>query len=136
VQYNLGYFLQKNWSFVLIKKDKIIFKSKLKGLDPLVFCIKKYKKEMRGAVIFDKIVGRAAACLLAYTKVKEVWTPTISRDARRILAKTKIKVVYKREVKSIMDRKGSDLCPMEKLSRKMKPAELIKFLLDLRRKKV
>lgn len=141
-KYSLEYFLQKSWTFVLVKNGKIIYKSKSQRLKPLIFSVKNYKKEMRGAVVFDKIVGRAAACLLAYAKAEEVWTPMISRDAKKIFAKSKIKVAYEREVKNVMNQRGNDLCPMEKLSRKMKPKELIKFLLrgkkecrlDLRRK--
>jgi len=117
--FNLDYFLEKRWSFVLIKNGKIIFKSKAKRLKPLIFCLKKHQKEMRGAIVFDKIVGRAAAMLLAYAKVKEAWTPTISQDAKKYLKKNKIKIEFKKEVKNIMNRKGDDLCPMEKLSQKM-----------------
>lgn len=74
---------------------------------------------MRGAIAFDKIVGRAAAMLLTYAKVKEIWTLTISQDAKKYLKKSKIKIEFKKEVKNIMNQKGDDFCPMEKLSRKM-----------------
>lgn len=127
--YNLDCFLAKPWSFVLIKNGKIIFKSKAERLKPLIFCIKKHKKEMRGAIAFDKIVGRVAAMLLAHAKVKEVWTPIISQDARKYLKKNKINVEYKKEVKNIMNQRGDDLCPMEKLSRKM-GKKIIKRLLN------
>lgn len=85
---------------------------------------------MRGATVFDKMVGRAAAILLAYARVKEVWTPMVSKNARKILAGNEIKLIFKKEVRNIMNRKGDDLCPMEKLSRKMKPVELIKLFLQ------
>jgi len=85
---------------------------------------------MRGATVFDKMVGRAAVILLVYAKVKEIWTPVVSRNAKRILAKNEIKLVFQKEVRNIMNRRGDDLCPMEKLSRKMKPVELIKLLLQ------
>ncbi|PIU78770.1 MAG: hypothetical protein COZ28_01810 [Candidatus Moranbacteria bacterium CG_4_10_14_3_um_filter_44_15] len=123
-------FWEKPWTFVLVKNGKIIYKSKSQQLKPLIFSVKNYKKEMRGATVFDKMVGRAAAILLVYAKVKEIWTPVVSRSAKRILAKNEIKLVFQKEVKSIMNRKGDDLCPMEKLSRKMKPVELIKLLLQ------
>lgn len=117
--YSLDYFSGKNWSFVLLKDGEILYKSKADRLKPLIFCIKKHKKEMRGAIVFDKIVGRAAATLLAYAKVKEIWTPIISQDAKKYLKKSKIKIEFKKEVKNIMNQKRDDFCPMEKLSRKM-----------------
>jgi len=127
---SLDYFLEKSWSFVLIKNGKIIFKSKAKHLKPLIFCVKKYKKEMRGAVVFDKIIGRAAAILLAYAKVKEVWTPTVSRSGKAYLIKNKVKIGYIRLVSCIMNRKGNDLCPMEKLSQKMTKKDFLAKILE------
>lgn len=128
-KHSLQYFSGKLWSFVLIKNGKIIFKSRAPRLEPLILCIKKHKKEMRGAIVFDKIVGRAAAILLVYAKVKEVWTPTISADGKKYLEKNKIKVIFEKEVRCIMNRKGDDLCPMEKLSRK-KGVDLVKLLIS------
>lgn len=130
MNYNLEYFLTKNWSFVLIKNGKIFFKSKAEHLKPLVFCVKKYKKEMRGAVAFDKVVGKAAAILLAHAKAKEVWTPTISRSGKAYLSKNKVKIVYKNTANCIMNRKGTDLCPMEKMIRKMPEKAFIAKMLE------
>lgn len=93
-RYSLEYFSEKYWSFVLIKNNRIIFKSRLDGLKPLIYCIKKHKKEIREAIVFDKIVGRAAAILLVFGKVKEVWTPTISRSGKAYLTRNKVKIDY------------------------------------------
>lgn len=81
---------------------------------------------MHGAVVFDKIVGRAAATLLVYAKVKEVWTPTVSRAGKAYLTKNKVKIDYKNLTSCIKNRKGDDICPMEKMSRKMPEKEFIK----------
>ncbi|MDD5489828.1 MAG: DUF1893 domain-containing protein [Candidatus Moranbacteria bacterium] len=129
MKYNLEYFFRKDWSFVLIKNGKIVFKSKAERLKPLILCIKKHKKEMRGAIVFDKIIGRAAAVLLISAKVKEVWTPTISRSGKAYLVKNKVKIGYKNLVECIMNRNGDDLCPMEKMSQKMPEKEFIGKLL-------
>src|SRR3989339_1988460 len=104
--YNIDYFLSKNYSFVLIKNNKITRRSKSQGLKPLVFCLKKYKKEMRGGIVYDKIVGLAVAMLLGYGKATEAWTPIISKNARKYLLKNKIKLTHKKEVKNIMNKNG------------------------------
>jgi len=129
MDYSLDYFLEKNWSFILIKNGRIVYKSKLQGLKPLIFCVKKYKKEMRGAIVFDKVVGRAAAVLLAYARVKEVWTPTISQSGKACLAENKMKIIYKNLASCITNRKGGDTCPMEKMSLKMPEKEFIAKML-------
>ncbi|KKT32759.1 MAG: hypothetical protein UX02_C0006G0027 [Candidatus Moranbacteria bacterium GW2011_GWC1_45_18] len=85
---------------------------------------------MRGAVVFDKIIGQAAAIFLVYAKVKEVWTPTISRSGKACLEKHNVKIDYKNLVSCIKNRKGDDLCPMEKMSRKMTKKEFIEKKLE------
>ena len=94
-----------------------MYKSKKQRLLPLLFCLKKYKTQMRGAVVYDKVVGRAAALLLVYGGVRKILTPTISRNALLVLKRGGAEVEYKKIVKNILNNAGTDLCPMEKLSR-------------------
>ena len=72
---------------------------------------------MRGSTVFDKVVGRAAALLMIYGGVKKVMTPLISRGALIVLKRGGAKVEYQKIVKCILNVKGDDLCPMEKMSR-------------------
>ena len=83
---------------------------------------------MKGAVVFDKIVGLAAAKLLVYGNVAEVLTPTISRDAKKYLQKNEVKLNFKKEVKNILNCHGNDLCPMEKLCREKALKEFLRNL--------
>ena len=83
---------------------------------------------MRGAVVYDKVVGRAAALLLAYGKVKKVLTPLISRGGLLVLKRGGIKVEYKKMVKNILNSAGDDLCPMEKLSQGKNSVEFAKIM--------
>ncbi|MDD2753492.1 MAG: DUF1893 domain-containing protein [Candidatus Portnoybacteria bacterium] len=113
---DLKYFTDKKLAFALIKGGKVIYKSKKQRLAPLIFCLKKHKAQMRGATVFDKVVGRAAALLLIYGGVKKVMTPLISRGALIVLARGGAKVEYQKIVKCILNKEGDDLCPMEKMS--------------------
>lgn len=106
-----------DFSFVLIKRGRILYKSKSQGLKPLIFCLKKRKKDLNGAIVFDKIVGQAAALLLVLGRVKTVMTPLVSQRALGYLKKNRVKVIYKNKVKHILNQKKEDFCPMEKLSR-------------------
>ncbi len=133
-KFSLEYFSETNWSFVLIKQDKIIYKSKLQGLKPLIFCIKKYKREMPGATVYDKIVGRAAAILLAHAGVGEVWTPAASGAGREYLEKKGISLAYKKAVSYVRNKQGNAMCPMEKMSGEMQPKEFAARMLGKRDK--
>lgn len=125
--YNLDYFLSKNYSFVLIKNNKLIYKSKSQGLKPLVFCLKKRKKEMKEAIVYDKVIGLAAAMLLKWGGVAEIWTPIISYNAKKYLRGKKIRIIFKKEIKNIFNKDRSDLCGMEKLAAKEGSVGLKKF---------
>lgn len=125
---DLQYFTDKKLAFALIKKGKILYKSKSQGLKPLIFCVKNYKTQMRGATIYDKVIGRAAALLLVYGRVKEVMTPLINEDAIKTLHKNRIRISYTKKVKHIMNRQGNDLCPMEKLSQSKSSVEFAKIM--------
>jgi len=128
-KHNLDYFAARPWSFVLIKNDKIIYKSKLRGLKPLILCIKKNKTEMQGAIVYDKIIGKAAAILLACAKVKEVWTSAISFSAKQYLARKGVKIAYIKLIKYIKDRRSDGICPMEEISQKMPERKFIEMIL-------
>lgn len=123
---NLQYFADKKLAFALIKNDKIFYASKKQRLEPLLFCLKKCKAQMLGAVVYDKVVGRAAALLLVYGGVKKILTPIISRGALVILKRSGAEVKYQKIVKNILNRAGDDLCPMEKLSQGKTAKEFIK----------
>ncbi len=118
--------MDKNWSFALIGGGKILYYSKSQGLKPLIFCVKKYRRQMRGAAVYDKVIGRAAALLLVYGRVRKVMTPLISRGGLAVLRRGGAETEYKKIVRHILNAPGSDLCPMEKLSRKKSPAEFAK----------
>ncbi len=125
-KYSLEYFSAKKISFALVKNNKIIYRSKSQGLKPLIFCAKKHRSLIRGALVYDKVIGFASALILNYIKVKEVLTPTISVSALSFLRKNKIRVKYQKKVNHILNKKRSGLCPMEKLCQGKTALEFIK----------
>ena len=71
----------------------------------------------KGAFVFDKTVGRAAAYLYVYGNADYVYADTISKPAKKILKKNKIKFEYKKAVSEIKNKDNTDLCPFEKLTK-------------------
>jgi len=76
--YSLKEFQSSEFNFVALIGDKIVFKSQDKALDPLVEFIK--TKPEAGAIIFDRIVGRAAALLMTLIQPAKVLTPIVSES--------------------------------------------------------
>lgn len=70
---------------------------------------------LKGAVVADRRVGKAAASLLITGGVQSVCTPLVSTPARRMLEQAGISVYAREEIPLMVNRDGTDLCPMEKM---------------------
>ena len=107
--------LKENHTIVIYKNDASVYTSNDRGVAPLMKLLKENKAQLKDAMIADKVVGKAAALLMAYGKVKEVYTPTISTPALKVFKNHNIEIHYDKEVGRIINRKGDGLCPMETL---------------------
>lgn len=67
-----------------------------------------------GARIADKVVGKGAAALMAVAKAAEVYADVISKPALDMLVGTGIKTTYGVLAEHIINRAGTDICPLEK----------------------
>ena len=117
--------LLKEYSIVIIRNDKVIFKSKDSGIAPLLEAIESISVEkLRETHIADKIVGKAAALLFALFKPRYVFSITISKPAIDVLKRNDIEFDYDNLVDNILNRDKTDLCPFEKAVLKINdPAE-------------
>ena len=97
-------------SLLVYKDGNITFQDE-HGIQPLLIQIK--KKGLKKATVVDKVVGKAAALLMAYGKVKQVHTNIIAKDAIKVFDKYKIEYSYNEVVDHIQNMKKDGLCPME-----------------------
>lgn len=91
------------------------FTSKERGVKPLLFLLKEKKGFLKGASVADKVIGKAAALLMALGEIKEVHTLIISEPAIKVFEKYNIPCFYDKKVTRIVNRAGDGLCPMETL---------------------
>lgn len=68
-----------------------------------------------GARVADKVVGKGAAALMILGGVKEVYAGVISEPAFDLFEKSGVKISFGKRVEHIINRKGDDICPVEKL---------------------
>lgn len=71
----------------------------------------------------DKVVGKGAASLMVLGRVKDVYAGVISQSALFLLQKAGISVTYGQCVDHIINRTGTDWCPVEKLCNDVCTAE-------------
>jgi len=91
------------------------FTSKERGVKPLMHLLKEKKGFLKGASVADKVIGKAAALLMALGEIKEVHTLIISEPAIKVFEKYNIPCFYDKKVTRIVNRAGDGLCPMETL---------------------
>jgi len=103
-----------NLSIVFVKDGQTIFSSSKTGLRPLVEAIQIQDETLEDSSMADKVVGRAAALLAIYAKVRSVYASTIASGAAQLLDQHNIPYRYGNMVKQILNRDGTDACPFEK----------------------
>jgi hypothetical protein len=77
--------LSENYSFVIIKDEKIIRFNRDVGIKPILETIEEMGNDLEGAVIGDRILGKASAFLWRYSKIKGIYSPQATKTAIAIL---------------------------------------------------
>ena len=78
---------------------------------------------LRGAFIADKVVGKGAAALMILGGIVGLYADVISSAALALIRSAGIEPQYVSEAPHIIDRTGTDICPVEKLCAECRTAE-------------
>lgn len=126
-----GEFATSKNTLHVYKGSKLIFTSDKDRLLPLIEYLEKFSFRHRKVVIFDKILGRAAALLCVKANCREVYSPLGSQLAIEVLGKRGIKYHLTRTVPCIQKLNGTEMCPMEALSIGKEPEEFYQLVRNL-----
>lgn len=121
-------FLASGDSLQVYKENKLIFSSSKDGLLPLIEYINSYTSYHQHVVIFDKIMGNAAALLSVKANCQEVYSPLGSEVAIRTLEQHGLKYHLTTIVPYIQKPDGESMCPMESLSINKEPEEFYELV--------
>lgn len=94
-----------------------------RGVADLLFLLHNAPDELRQAQLADKVIGKGAAALMVLGGVIEVYAHVISQPALQLLEDAGVSVSYSQCVEYIINRAGTDWCPVEKLCRSAATAE-------------
>lgn len=86
------------------------------GVKDLYCLVATRRHALEGAIVADRVIGRGAALLLVLGHVKCVFAQLISSQAIEVLIQADISVDYDTLVPNIINRDGTDICPVEKLT--------------------
>ena len=107
---------RKDLSLVIVKQGEPLFESSSSGINGLLQAIEKLRDSLYDSSVADKVVGRAAALLLIYSHVKEVYAATLSNEGLKVLSQYDVPVEHEGLVSKILDREGKNICPFEQFS--------------------
>jgi len=103
-------------SFVFVRDGRVLAVGEGSGIAPLVHALDRFKPAgLEGASLADKIIGRAAALIAVYGGVRAVHGEFMSRAAMDELARHGITFTYGVEIPSVLNQRGTHLCPFEEL---------------------
>jgi len=109
----------KKLNLVFVKNSQPIFETSKEGLSGFLKAIEKLNNNLSDASVADKIIGRAAALLCAYSNVKAAYAITLSKSGLNILNTYKIPCEFEILTSTILNLKKTNICPFEKLVEKI-----------------
>ena len=100
-------------SLMVYSGGRLIFQSSSKGIRPHLEAIDSLGEKLHDSIMVDKIVGRAAALLILYSKAAEAHAALISTPGRRVLEEHGLRFSYAEETPHIKMLNGRIYCPFE-----------------------
>ncbi len=114
-----------NQSLVIRTNADDIFTFDGRGISDLLQLLNGSPDLLGGALVADKVVGKAAAALMILGGVKAVFADTISEPALQLFASAapKVDVTYNNKVEHIINRTKTGWCPMELVCKEARTPE-------------
>ncbi len=110
--------------------NRLIHASNKRGLLPILEYLQMFD-DYHQIVIFDKLLGNAAALLAIKANCRELYSPLGSQIATKTLDKYSIKYYINEIVPNIQRPGGFDICPMEKLSVDKGPEDFYELIRNI-----
>ena len=104
-----------NCSLVVISREGAVRTFYNRGVRDLYTLLRRDPEFMDGAVVADKLTGAGAAVLMSAGNIDSLFTFVVSEPALERLRNAGIEVEYENVVSNIINRAGTDICPVEKL---------------------
>ncbi len=98
---------------ICLCKDGECIYSVRRGISPIMGFIES-GVDLRGYSVADVVVGKAAALMFVKSGITHVYAKTLSEYGKRILELYGLHYEYGILTERIINREGTDVCPMEK----------------------
>jgi len=100
-------------SLMIYEGEEVVFTSASKGVRPHLEAIDSLGARLKDTTMVDKIVGRAAALLIIYSRTAEVHAGVINPGGRKLIEDAGIKLSFDKLIDHIKTVDGRIYCPFE-----------------------
>jgi hypothetical protein len=121
-------FISSDDTLRIYRDRALVFSSKKERLLPLMEYIAAGEASQGPVVVYDKVMGNAAALLAVKASASEVYSPLGSEIAVKTLDRYGIKYHLGGTVPYIVRDDGQGMCPMERLSTGKEPEEFYRIM--------
>lgn len=105
--------LERGNGCVIARNGVIVEELAGRGIEPILAAYRRDRGVFAGAVVMDKVVGRAAAAFYAVGKPRKVAALVMGEDAKAMLEAAGIEVEVGKLVPKILNRARSGGCPLD-----------------------
>jgi len=102
-------------SVVVVKNAQVLAKKQGNGISPILEVVEKLGESMHGAIVGDRILGKASALLCRYANVRGVYSPQATKTAIALLIMGGVPCQVDKMIPFIKNRDGTGMCPFEKI---------------------
>jgi ferredoxin len=121
--------VEGGFAVVLARDGRISEKERGSGIAPLMKLLDAGRLD--GAIVFDKVFGRAAAAIAIVGKVRRVNALVMSEGAKELLEGHSVPAAGVKMTPSIRNRRDTGICPMDKAVEKI--SDPVKMVEELRK---
>lgn len=106
---------QERLSLVFVKHSKLIFETRTEGLSGFLQAIDKHHRELLNSSVADRVIGKAAALLCVYSRVRAAFAVTLSQSGLEVLNTHEVHIEFEDVTPRILNQNKSAMCPFENL---------------------
>jgi hypothetical protein len=106
---------ESGMSLMVYKEGALVFQSAGKGISPHLEAWERLGAGLRGTIMADKIVGRAAAFMVVHSGAAEIHAAVLSRPGIEVLERYRVSYVAGGVVDNVLTVDGKIFCPFESM---------------------
>lgn len=101
-------------SVVILQNGNIVHMASGRGVRPLLTIYREAPEKLRGALVLDKIIGKAAAMILTQGGVREVYAEVMTAAAVEFLRTHNVELRDGQVIDVLSNRERDGICPVER----------------------